>query len=302
MRSGSPVTEAGSAPQRVTSLLPPVSRRAGHALRRRANALRPGEREQPRYFIVGAKRAGTTSLDEYVVDHPLVLRGMVEKGCRYYDVNYDRGPRWYRGHLPLRSDIDRLEQRLGGRPIFGESSPYYCYHPEAPARIAADVPAARLLFALRDPVERAWSHVRYEIARGFETLSPVAALDAEAQRLAQVDDTSRWFAHRHFSYVGRSRYHEQVQRLLQHFSPEQLLVLQSERIFSDTQAVMGDVFDHLGLPPHRQAEYRAHKVLAAEEIPDEFRARVHDAVADDLALLHGRNDLLRSPLDWPGAP
>ena len=83
--------EAGSAPQRVTSLLPPVSRRAGHALRRRANALRPGEREQPTYFIVGAKRAGTTSLDEYVVDHPQVLRGMVEKGCRYgFDVYSER--------------------------------------------------------------------------------------------------------------------------------------------------------------------------------------------------------------------
>ena len=290
---------ANSRAPRATSLLPPVSRRAGHALRRRVNALRPGEREQPTYFIVGAKRAGTTSLDEYVVDHPLVLRGMVEKGCRYYDVNYERGPRWYRGHLPLRSDIDRLERRLGGRPIFGESSPYYCYHPQAPARIAADVPHARLLFALRDPVERAWSHVRYEIARGFEPLSPVAALDAEAGRLAQVDAEARWYAHRHYSYVGRSRYHDQVARLLEHFPAEQLLVVQSERIFSESQSVMADVFDHLGLPAHVQAEYHAHKVLAAEEIPAEFRERIRSGVADDLAQLRDRTDVLRARLEWP---
>ncbi len=271
-----------------------------HVARRRAGAWRPGDRELPTYFIVGAKRAGTTSVDEYVVDHPLVLRGLVEKGCRYYDVNYDRGQRWYRGHLPLRADLDRLERRLGARPIFGESSPYYCFHPEAPARIAADVPAARLLFVLRDPVERAWSHVRYEIARGFESLSPVEALDAEEGRLAQVDDEARWYAHRHFSYVARSRYAEQLDRLHRHFAPEQVLVLQSERIFTDPASVMATVFDHLALPAHRQAAYRAHKVLRPEEIPAAFRTRVEAGIADDLARLTGPQSPTTTRLSWAG--
>ena len=76
-----------------STLLAPRRRRALHRVRRAGYRLRPGPRELPTYFIVGAKRAGTTSLDEYIKAHPLVLRGLVEKGCRYYDVNYDRGPR-----------------------------------------------------------------------------------------------------------------------------------------------------------------------------------------------------------------
>ena len=273
------------------SLLPPVSRRLRHLAARRLHALRRGERELPTYFIVGAKRAGTTSLDEYVVDHPLVLRGLVEKGCRYYDVNYARGPAWFRSHLPLSADLDRLERDLGARPIVGESSPYYCYHPEAPARIAADVPGARLLFVLRDPVQRAWSHYRYEVQRGFEDLDPDAALAAEAGRLAQADDEARWFAHRHHSYVGRSRYAEQLRRLHEHFPEEQVLVVQSERVFTEPEATMARVFDHLGLPPHVQGDYRAHKALRAAAVPEEFRATVGAAIADDLADLATLTDL-----------
>ncbi|GAA4676913.1 sulfotransferase [Nocardioides nanhaiensis] len=264
------------------SLLPPVSRRAAHLVRRRVQALRPGERELPRYFVVGVKRGGTTSLDEYVVDHPLVLRGLVEKGCRYYDVNYHRGPAWFRSHLPRSAALDRAEARLGARPIVGESSPYYCYHPEAPGRIAADVPDARLLLMLRDPVERAWSHYRYEVARGFESLPADEALAAEAQRLADPDETTRWYHHRHFSYVGRSRYAEQLRRLHEHFDPEQVLVLQSEQLFADPAAVMARVFEHLGLPAHTSADYRPHKALQEEAIPEAFRATVLAGIADDL--------------------
>lgn len=266
-------------------LLPPLSRRVRHVAARRLHALRRGERELPAYLVVGAKRAGTTSLDEYVVDHPLVLRGLVEKGCRYYDVNYDKGPAWFRSHLPLRADVDRLEQQLGARPVVGESSPYYCYHPEAPARIAADLPDARLLFLLRDPVQRAWSHYRYEVARGFEDLDPDQALAAEASRLAQVDRTEAAFAHRHFSYVGRSRYAEQLRRLHEHFAPEQVLVVQSERLFADPAGTMAVVFDHLGLPPHVQDEHRAHKALGDAAVPESFRAGVLEAIDDDLVRL-----------------
>lgn len=269
------------------SLLPPVSRRLRHLVARRARALRRGERELPTYFIVGAKRAGTTSLDEYLVDHPLVVRGLVEKGCRYYDVNYHRGPAWFRTHLPLRSDIDRLESRLGARPVFGESSPYYSFYPDAPARIAADVPGARLLFVLREPVERAWSHYRYEVSRGFEDLDPDAALAAEPERLRQRDEEAREFSHRHHSYVGRSRYAEGLHRLHRQFASDQVLLVRSEDVFTAPQATMERVYKHLGLPPHTSAAYLAHKALHAEDVPLSFRTTVEQAVADDLEDLAG---------------
>jgi hypothetical protein len=269
----------------ATTLLPPVSRRVRLRVARQLARTVPGAREMPRYFIVGAKRAGTTSLDEYLVDHPLVLRGLVEKGCRYYDINYDRGPAWFRQQLPPAVLVDRLERRLGSRPVLGESSPYYAYHPDAAARIAADVPDARIFLLVRDPVERAWSHHRYETARGFETLDFQAALEREEQRLTTGDAAARAFAHRHFSYLGRSAYAAQVQRLHDHFRPEQVLVLEGERLFADPEATMARAFAHLGLPPHRQAAYPAYKALGPAPVPPRSAVWLRERLAGDRARL-----------------
>ncbi len=278
-------------------LLAPRRRRALHRVRRVGYRLRPGPRELPRYFIVGAKRAGTTSLDEYIKAHPLVLRGLVEKGCRYYDVNFERGPEWYRHQLLPVGEVDRLERKLGHRPILGESSPYYAYHPDSPARIAADVPDARLIFLLRDPVERAWSHYRYEVARGFESLDFEAAFAAEAARLADSDPVTREHNRRHFSYAGRSRYGEQLVRLRSHFAAEQILVIESEQLFAAPHTTMADVFAHLSLEPLPASEYRTFKGQSASAVPATAEAAIRAEVADDVARL---TELLALPPSWVG--
>jgi len=277
------------------TLLAPRRRRALHRVRRAGYRLRPGPRELPRYFIVGAKRAGTTSLDEYIKAHPLVLRGLVEKGCRYYDVNYDRGPAWFRQQLLPVAEVDRLERKLGQRPILGESSPYYAFHPDSARRIAADVPDARLIFVLRDPVERAWSHFRYEVARGFESLDFEAAFTSEAARLADPHPATREHNHRHFSYAARSRYAEQLVRLRAHFDPEQILVVESEELFSEPQETMDRVFAHLALEPVPQSSYSTFKGQSASAVPAEAAALIRAAVADDIPRLSG---LLERPPSW----
>jgi hypothetical protein len=280
-----------------SQLLAPRRRRALHRVRRAGYRLLPGPRELPTYFIVGAKRAGTTSLDEYIKAHPLVLRGLVEKGCRYYDVNYDRGPEWFRNQLLPVSEIDRLERKLGQRPILGESSPYYAFHPESAKRIAADVPDARLIFVLRDPVQRTWSHHRYETARGFETLDFAAAIAAEPDRLADPDPATRDRNHRHFSYIARSRYAEQLDRLRESFDPEQILVIESEQLFADPGSTMEVVFAHLSLDPVPMESYATFKGQAASAVPAEAAAKIREAVADDVARLEG---LLGRPPSWVG--
>lgn len=281
----------------ASDLLAPRRRRALHRVRRAGYRLRPGPRELPTYFIVGAKRAGTTSLDEYIKAHPLVLRGLVEKGCRYYDVNYDRGPGWFRRQLLPVAEVDRLERKLGARPILGESSPYYAFHPDAARRIAADVPDARLIFVLRDPVERAWSHHRYEVARGFETLDYAEAFATEADRMSDPDPVVRERNHRHFSYAGRSRYAEQVARLRSHFGPEQVLVVESEQLFAEPRATMEKVYAHLSLDPVPMTSYSTFKGQTASAVPADAAAMIREAVADDVERLKG---MLEQPPAWAG--
>lgn len=275
-----------------STLLPPVGRRAGHLALRQVLRAVPGPRELPTYFIIGAKRAGTTSLDEYLVDHPLVIRGLVEKGCRYYDVNFDKGPAWFRRHLPPRRVVDRLERRLGARPVVGESSPYYAFHPLALERIAAHVPDARLFFIIRDPVQRAWSHYRFEVALGYETLDLDEALRREPERLATGTEEERAFAHRHFGYLGRSSYAEQLEHVYRVFPREQLMVVDGDELFSSPREVMSRVFGHLGLPAHEQASYPAYKALTAATMPPGAAEWLREQLADDRRRLRDLLDVV----------
>ena len=137
-------------------------RRGQGALRQWAIAT-AGQRPVPDLLVIGAKRGGTTSLWKYLEEHPGVLHNFPRaeniKGTYFFSTYYDRGERWYRSHFP--SDVARsvARRRLGYDPIAGESTPYYLYHPLAPARGGGSWrPNAIVVALLRDPVERAFSH------------------------------------------------------------------------------------------------------------------------------------------------
>ena len=215
-------------------------------------------RAQPSFLILGAMRAGTTSLYNYLVQHPWIARA-AEKETHYFDVHYEKGQAWYLAHFPLKAYLGYKARRRGlpsdQQIITGEASPYYLFHPLAPERAAADFPETRLIVLLRDPVERAFSHYRYEVKKQREPLSFRDAINAEAQRLAVEPGAE---ARRRFSYVARGRYAEQLKRWLAHFPRRQLLVLQSEAFFGDPAETVAQVFEFLGLPAYQLEEYEHH--------------------------------------------
>src|SRR4051794_32568362 len=123
----------------------------------------------PTFLISGAQRCGTTTMYKTLTTHPQVLPAVLHKGGHYFDTSDPRRPGWYRGHFPTERAAARVATTAGGRVITGESSPYYMFHPLAGRRIADDLPGARMIILLRDPVERAYSAYTHEAARGWET-------------------------------------------------------------------------------------------------------------------------------------
>lgn len=215
----------------------------------------------PDFLIIGAQRAGTTSLYRYLAQHPAVLPVVLTKGAHYFDTNHDKGVGWYRAHFPLRAHATILGSRLGVRVLTGEGSPYYMFHPLVPARVAELLPEVRLIVLLRDPVERAYSHHQHEVARGFEDLPFEEAIDREPERLAGererliADPTYRSFEHQHHSYLARGLYLEQLLAWHEHFPRDQLLVLIAEEFFADPAAGLDRVERFLGLPPWRPPSF-----------------------------------------------
>ena len=112
-------------------------------------------RPLPDFLILGAQKAGTTSLHRYLEQHHAVLPPST-KEVHYFDVQWWRGEKWYRSNFPTARH--RRARRLpDGRPaISGESSPYYLAHPLVPARVKQTIPAVPMIVILRDPIERAY--------------------------------------------------------------------------------------------------------------------------------------------------
>jgi sulfotransferase family protein len=239
-----------------------------------------GLRLLPDYLIIGAQRAGTTSLHRYLVQHPGVRTMLRTKGVHFFDTNYGRGMDWYASRFPTKLYAWYVANRHGIELVTGEASPYYLFHPHVPYRVAEHLPKAKMIVLLRDPVQRAYSGYQHEVGRGFETLSFEEAIEAEPQRLAgevermRAEPLYNSFAHQHHSYLARGRYHEQLATWRSLFPDEQLLVLSSERFFAEPDRAFRRVLDFLELPAFTPAAYETHNARDYRQMGEPVRARL----------------------------
>jgi len=249
-----------------------------------------GLRVIPDFLILGAQRAGTTSLYRYLTRHPAIAPAVLAKGAHYFDTAFDRGPAWYRGHFPTRWTADRIRRRAGAFAT-GEGSPYYLFHPLAAERIAAALPHAKLIVLLRDPVERAYSHWKHEAERGFEPLAFEDALRAEPERLAGeserilADPTYRSFSHQHHSYVARGLYADQLAAYLSRFPRSQVLVLPMEAFFADPDAGYRSALAFIGLPERSLSAYERVNARPRSPMPESARAALEERFREPNARL-----------------
>ena len=171
----------------------------------------------PHFLVLGAMKAGTTSLYAHLTALP-GAGAASKKELQYFTYLWDRPLEWY------------LQQFPAGL-VSGEASPQYLFHPRAARRCASVLPDLKLLVLLRDPIDRAYSHYRFEMNRDREPLGTFEeALAAEDERLAPVgvDDmdlrtnpAARW------SSRSRGHYAEQLERWLLHYPREQLRVIET---------------------------------------------------------------------------
>jgi hypothetical protein len=255
----------------------------------------------PSFLILGASRAGTTSLFRALLTHPHIAPPPVNKGVRYFDLNYARGWNWYLGHFPLRWTAQAHTR--GATPVAFEASGYYLFHPFAAQRIAKDLPEAKLVAMLRDPVERAYSAWKHETARGYEWEPFERALELETERLRgevermRRDISYESFCHRHHSYRSRGEYVDQLERFLTYVPREQLHVIQSEQFFADPQHVYRGLLDFLGLARHEPPTFDVHNARPSKPMPEGVRAELRRHFAPYDARLE---TLLGVPVCWSG--
>lgn len=200
-------------------------------------------RALPDFIIIGAMKSGTTSLFNYLGQHPQLYSSSV-KEVKYFDNsdNFAKGQQWYRAHFPLRKKMN-----IGSKTY--EASPSYIFDPRVPKRIFDLIPKVKIIAVLRNPTERAISHYLHEKRNNREPLSILKAFKEEEKRLEPAIRTINYNneAFVHFSYKERGLYDAQLERYLKYFPMQQILVLSSEELFCETDNCLRQIFNFIGV-------------------------------------------------------
>ena len=178
----------------------------------------------PNVIIIGAQKCGTSSLHYYLGLHPQIFMS-AEKELNFFieQLNWHRGLEWYRAQFSATAEVR------------GEASPNYTTYPHRKGvveRMHRIVPDAKLIYLVRDPVERIISHYRHNLAQ-HQQKKPLEVL--------MQDPDNKYFAN--------SRYALQLEQYLRYYPLSQILIVQQETLRALRRETLQRVFHFLGVDP-----------------------------------------------------
>ncbi|OQW92729.1 MAG: hypothetical protein BWK78_00785 [Thiotrichaceae bacterium IS1] len=210
----------------------------------------------PNFFVVGAMKAGTTSLYNYLKVHPEIYMSpvkepnyfatdintrLIKPAYRVHPLakNYLQGIMQEEVHISYITDFEyymKLFQNVTTERIIGEASTSYLYSRQAPRNILNSVPNAKIVIILRDPIERAYSHYCMDVGTGLTQDFFLEAVKKDFNAKEKGWGITSL-------YIELGLYHEQVKRYLDLFPKEQVKVY----LFDDLKTNLGEVLQDIAV-------------------------------------------------------
>ncbi len=194
----------------------------------------------PNLFIVGAQKAGTTSLYKYLSQHPDVYMSPIKEPHFFSQVRQEKLSYDSRV-ITKESQYYALFENAGNYSIVGEASPSYLWDTNAPYKIKKANPKAKIIILLREPIDRAYSHYLMDVRRDIQRNS--CFFDALAEDYAWKN---KGWGVSHL-YVELGLYSEQIERYFNTFDSNQILILQFDELKTDSKNVLKKVFSFLNI-------------------------------------------------------
>ncbi len=220
----------------------------------------------PSFIIFGVPRCGTTSLYNYLVQHPSIIPALT-KEINFFALNFLKGVSWYKMHFPIILEKYKIRKDFRDYFMTGEGSATSIYHPHASSRIKKTIPNVKLIVMLRNPVDRALSQYFKIVKIGREKLSFEEAIKAEEGRIRderkkmlQEENYYSLKIHR-FSYLSGGKYIEYLKPWFDLFSKEQILVLKSEDLYEEPAKIYKKTLKFLNLPEWELPQYKKYNYL-----------------------------------------
>jgi len=220
----------------------------------------------PDFLIIGAPKAGTTALHAALARHPALFMSAVKEPKFFLTdgppPTRGGGPgdiSTYREHVWRRADYEALFAAAPAGTLRGESTPFYLYDRQAQRRIQAQLPDAKLIVIIRDPVERAHSNWTHLWSAGLDPIDDFVAACADEDRRVAAGWAQFW----HYTRLGR--YGEQLEHLFTLFPREHVLVLRYRQLVDSPAETLDSICTFLGVPSGVVAEVPRENVTAHPE-------------------------------------
>ncbi len=246
----------------------------------------------PNFLVVGAAKAGTTAVYDYLRQHPDVYMSPL-KETNYLALRGRRPD--YRGpgddatinRLSITTASGYAAQFAGvtTEAAVGEASPLYLYDPEVPGRVDDHVPGANVLVVLRHPVERAYSAFLHARRDGREPLGDFAAALADEPARVRAGWEHLWH------YAGMGFYAAQLERWYAAVGRDRVHVFLHGELEADPVGALRGCFAFLGVDdtfvPDTRVRSNVSSTTGAPPLDGGVRAALVDVYRDDVARLQG---------------
>ena len=206
----------------------------------------------PDFFVIGPGRTGTTSLFYYLDQHPSLSKSAYDE-LGFFDVNFHLGFHWYRSLFPSILTKFRIKSKTNFFMTY-DVTPSYVRRPWIARRIKKLFPNSKLIIVLRNPIDKTYSHYYLSTTSGetrnFEEVIKKDMDDISKWNINSKDDN--YFATKvENSKLARGFYVEQLLPWFELFPKNQILIISSEELASNTKNVMSEIFKFLNLPDYK---------------------------------------------------
>lgn len=214
----------------------------------------------PNFIIIGAAKSGTSSLYEYLIQHPSIYKCLVKEPnyfANYFHKNID----WYRSFFPSTLTKFYVEKTLKNKFSTGEASTQYYWYPHTAERVKQLLPNVKLIVLLRNPIERSFSHYQMEVRNGNEKLSFEEAIKKEKERTQgeyeKILSDKLYFSPKYTmqAYIEKSIYINSIKRWTKYFPLEQFLFVKAEDFYENTTKELNKILKFLDLSEFELKKY-----------------------------------------------
>lgn len=207
-------------------------------------------RDVPKFIIIGAQKSATSSLYDFISQHPSINSAQM-KEIHYYDLFFKKGFAWYKSHFPFKQK----------GYITGEATPNIIWSYASLKMLKKTLPDLKLIISLRDPYERTISHYYHNIRQGRESRDLLEAISSPESQISSKNLdllSSDYIKSLRFSYISKSRYAEQLDYLLEIFNTEDMLFAPYSKVININTNLRSEIFNFLGLEDFK-IENMSHK-------------------------------------------